>query len=63
LNQTQTGKKPSQTGKNRAKLEKTEPKPNQTWFEPVFFPKKPNRIEPNQNRSFEPVSVWFCFLF
>jgi hypothetical protein len=43
--------KPSQTGKNRAKTEKTEPnwKTEPNRFEPVFVLK--NRTEPNRNRS------------
>jgi len=61
LNRTQTGKKPSQTGKNQAKLEKTEPKPNQTWFEPVFSLK--NQTEPNQTKTGRLNRFRFGFVF
>jgi hypothetical protein len=61
LNRTQTGKKPSQTRKNRAKLEKTEPKPNQTWFEPVFSLK--NQTESNQTKTGRLNRFRFSFVF
>jgi hypothetical protein len=51
-------KKPSQTGKNRAKTEKTElkpEKPSQTGLN-RFCPKKPNRTETGR---FDPISVFF----
>jgi hypothetical protein len=52
---SQTGKKPSQAGKNRAKP-KNQAKPVWTGF----CPKKPNRIETGR---FEPVSVRFRFFY
>jgi len=56
-NRQKTGKKPSQTGKNRAKTEKTEPKPRKpsqnrkNRAKPVWTGFCPKKTEPNRKWS------------